>query len=315
MRFLILLFLFSAHSFAQDFTSIFEKTNDYRNIHSASALAKQIEKDFTSDENRVKAIFCWLTSNINYDLDEFYNPSSKRTSFRYRTEEEKERILQGFRDEIVQETIIGRKAVCEGFAQTFSKVCDILNIESEVIKGNARFGYQEIGKPQYDSNHAWNAVKINNNWIYIDATWGAGSVSNGKWESYFKPYYYDIPKSNYFKTHLPEKSVWKLKVGRITTEEFYNQPIFMDAFLESNVELIKPKTGILKKDASGKVSIQLKNATDKHFLTGFLGSNIAQKPSVVHHNGITTVSITPPAHAKECFFLIDKEVGLQFLIE
>ena len=167
MRFLTLFLFIAFKSFAQDFTAITTKTDTYKRINSAEKLAEKIEKDFSSDEDKVKAIFCWLTSNISYDLEEYYNPSSRRKSFRYRTEEEKEQILQAIKDETVLETITTKKSVCEGYAQTFTKVCTLLNIESEVISGYARFGYQEIGKPQPNSNHAWNAVKINNEWLYF----------------------------------------------------------------------------------------------------------------------------------------------------
>ncbi len=315
MRFLVPFLILAGSCFSQDFSNITSKTNTYTNITRVEDLAEKIGKDFSSDEDKVKAVFCWLTSNIRYDLEEYYNPSSKRTAFRYRTEEEKEKILQDMRDNLVAETLISKKAVCEGYAQAFTKICDLLDIESEVIKGNTRFGYLDIGKPKYESNHAWNAVKINDEWKYFDATWGAGSVVNGAWKSYFKPYYYDIPKQHYFKTHFPEKSIWKLRIGRITTEEFYNQPIYMDGFLESDVTLIYPQTGIIKKDQQGNITIKLKNASAKNILLGFLGSNIAKRPTINSLNEITTITFLPPPHAQECFLLIDREAAIQFLIQ
>jgi len=315
MRFIILFLLISTLGFAQDFTNIKAKTDRYRNIDSAEKLADKINKDFTSDDDKVKALFCWLTSNISYDLEEYYNPSSRSTYFRYRTEEERIQKLEEIKNKTVTKTIIGRKAVCEGYARTFHKVCTLLGIESEVIGGYARFGYPQIGKPQSNTNHAWNAVKLNGKWQYIDATWGAGSVVNGQWQRIFKPYYFNISKEHYFKTHLPETDKWKHKIGDITKKEFYNQPIYSERFLASGVELIQPKKGTIRKNSDGTISFSFKNAIDKEFLVGFLSSNVAKRPVVSNSNGITTVSIIPPASAKVCFLLINREVNLQFLIE
>lgn len=315
MKFLTLFLFLSLHICAQDFTAIKDKTDRYKKINSAEALAKKIEKDFSSDEDKVKAIFSWLTSNISYDLEEFYNPSSKRISFRYRTEEERLIKLQEIKDNTVLKTIINKKAVCEGYAQTFTKMCTLLNIESEVISGYARFGFQQIGKPQPNSNHAWNAVKVNNEWLYLDATWAAGSVVNGEWQNFFKPYYYNMPKGEILKSHLPKSSTWLLKLGRITKEEFYNQPIYSNNFLASNAELITPKQGVLRKNKSGEITIQLKNVTDKEILIGFVGSKVAKKPVVNVKNKISIVTIIPPNNVKGAFLVLDREVALQFLIE
>ena len=303
------------HGYAQNFDTVKAKTDKYRNIKTVDKLAKKINQDFSSDEDKVKALFCWLTSNIEYDLEEYYNPSSRRVFFRYKTEEERIIKLQEIKDNTVSETVRNKKAVCEGYAQTFTKICNLLNIESQVISGYARFGYQEIGKPKSNSNHAWNAVKINNKWIYIDATWGAGSVVNGKWKSFFKPYYYNMPKEKVLKSHLPESSLCQLKLDTISKEKFYDQPIYTNKFLNTDIELIAPLEGIIKKNKSGEITIQLKNAVDKEILIGFIGSKIAKRPDIEVENGISTVVITPPSSSKVAFLLIDREVSLQFLVE
>jgi len=315
MRLSLFIFFISLRFFAQDFTAIKEKTTTYRGHITAEKLAKKIASDFSSDEDKVKAIFCWLTENIRYDLDEFYNPKHKTTNFRYRTLEEKEQILQAIKDKRVTKTLNSRKAVCEGYAQTFAKVCNLLAIENEVIKGYARGSFNDIGNPISQANHAWNAVKINNQWMYIDATWGAGHQNNGKWHRVFKPYFFDMKKETYFKTHLPEDSLWKLRVGRMDIDTFYNQPIYSDSFLTSTYTLEKPFDGFLKRDENGLVSVTMQNldANSKvHF--GFIGEQYAKKATIENLNGSTTASVLAPKNAQLAFFLIDMEVLLTFKI-
>jgi len=316
MKIFLLTLFISCSFFAQDIYTIKTKTDSYPKILTAEKLAKKIESDFTTNQDKVKAIFCWLTENIRYDLDEFYNPKHKTTNFRYRTLEEKESILQKIKDKKVSETLSTRKGVCEGYAQTFAKVCNLLHIENEVIKGYARGSFNEIGKPLSQPNHAWNAVKLNGKWIYIDATWGAGHEENGKWHRKFKPYFYNIKKETYFKTHLPDSSIWRLRVERMDKNTFYNQPIYAHSFLESGYILKKPTTGFLKRDKNGKISITVKDLDpNKRIHFGFLGQRFANKATVISKNGVTTASIIAPKNAKLAFFTVDLELMVTFKIE
>ncbi|MDY0780112.1 transglutaminase domain-containing protein [Tenacibaculum sp. IB213877] len=301
---------------SQDFSKIKDVTDTYPGLLTAQKLAEKINTDFSSDEDKVKAIYSWMTKNIRYDLEEFYNPTRKEIRFSYQTEAEKEQKLLEFKNKIVSETLSTRKAVCEGFAQTFSKVCDLLNIENEVIPGYVRTTSYHIGKPLPQPNHAWNAVKLDNNWIYIDATWGAGTENNGKWYRKFNSYYFNIPKNKYFKTHFPDESIWVLRVGRMEKNDFYNQPIFMHEFLKSDVELISPTSGTLSKNKEGKIALMLKNLKPHQSVhVGFLGSPYAERIPIEKVGDNSLLEITPPQNSKHLFLLIDKEVAIQFLIE
>jgi transglutaminase/protease-like cytokinesis protein 3 len=315
MRILFFTLMFAFLGFSQDFSKINQKTKEYPKLLSAEKLADRIKKDFSNSEDQLQALYSWITSNIRYDLEEFYNPNRvTKTTFSYQTLEERDRKLKALHDEIVNETLSSRKAVCEGYARTFAKVCDLLSIENEVIEGYVRSSSNRIGKPLQGPNHSWNAVKLDGKWMYIDATWGAGSEYNGRWIRKFNSYYYNIPKEKYFKTHLPEKSIWKLRVGRIDKKEYYNQPIYSHKFLKSEIELVSPKAGTLSRNTKGNVILELKNAVDKEILVGFLGSTTAVKPSVLHKGNKTTVSIIPPVGASALFLLIDREVALEFLV-
>lgn len=315
MKQLLFLLFISTSIFAQDFSFIKAKTDNYSGLLTAKKLASNINRDFSTNEDKVKAIFCWMTKNIRYDLEEFYNPNRKTSyGFRYRTQEELEQKLQAIKDKTVAETLSSRKAVCEGYAQTFSKICNLLNIENEVIKGYVRQNALHIQKPLSQPNHAWNAVKLNNEWIYIDVTWASGHEINGRWLRKFTPYYYDIKKHHHFKTHLPDESIWVLRIGNIEKKDFYNQPIYKPAFLNSDIELVSPKTGILHKK-EGTIELKFKNIQPNQKIhVGFVGMRFAQNPDIITQNGVTTISIASPNNMQHAFILIDKEVVLEFLV-
>lgn len=312
---LFFLFFTSLTVFSQDFSDIQEKVSSYPKLITAENLAKTIAKDFNSKELQVKAAFYWLTQNIRYDLEAFYNPKNKRVSFRYRDEAERLQKIREIKDNIVKETLRTRKGVCEGYAQSFAKICTLLNIENEVIKGYIRNTSREISRPRNSTNHAWNAVKINNKWRYLDATWAAGAVTNGKWQRRFNPYYYNIPKNKHFKTHFPADKLWQLRIGQMNLAEFYNQPIYDSSFLKSNIQLIAPQKGIAN-TTNNQIEIKLKNLKDnQRVMIGFLGYQFAVEPKIVRKNNISTLTIIPPEKAKELFVLVDREVMLEFLIQ
>ncbi|TDQ30071.1 transglutaminase domain-containing protein [Tenacibaculum caenipelagi] len=309
------LFLWNWAIYAQDFSLVKEKTANYPKLITVENLAKRIATDFDSKDQQVKAAFYWLTHNIRYDLNGYYNPKQKRISFRYRNEQERQEKLQAIKDEIVNETLLTRKALCEGYAQTLAKVFSILQIENEVIKGYVRNSSNDISNPRKNSNHAWNAVKLNNKWIYIDATWAAGIVNNGRWQPLFNKYYYNFSKANNFKTHYPESTLWQLKIGRMNKDDFYNQPIYKSNFLQSNLQLISPKKGVL--DGNTPIKIRIKNLQpNQTVFLGYSGYRYAVKPdSVSTENNITTIVTTPPENSKQAFLIIDKEVMIELLIQ
>lgn len=316
MRILLLTLFISFTAFSQKMSEIKLQTQNYPGLLTADELAKAIKQDFNSKEAQAMALYCWLTQHIRYDLEAFYNPKRKsKISFQYRTLEEKNRKIKAFKDNIVRKTLSSRKAVCEGYAQTFSSICNILNIENEVINGYVRSSISDIGKPLQNPNHSWNAIKLNGNWFYIDTTWGAGYEFNGRWVRKFNSYYYNIPKHSYFKTHLPEKSIWRLRVGRMDKKTFYDQPIYSHKFLKSNVALFYSNSGFLKKRRDGIVTIELKKVLNNEFLIGFNDSNMAVKPNLMYKDGKTTITVVAPPKASAVYLLIDREVAIQFRVQ
>ncbi len=312
---LFLFFLITNLVSAQNFSLAEKKVNNYPKFNKVENLAQQIASDFKTEEQQVQAAFYWLAHNIRYDLDGYYNPKQKRISFRYRNEQERLEKLQAIKDNIINETLITKKAICEGYAQTFAKICSLLQIENEVIKGYIRNSSNDIANPKTNSNHAWNAVKLNDKWIYIDATWAAGVVNNNRWQPSFNAYYFNFPKEKYFKTHFPEKKLWQLRVGRMEKDDFYNQPIYSSAFLQSNLQLISPKKGTL--NGSTPIEIKLKNLSENQTIfLGYSGYRYAVTPDkVVTKNNITTITTLPPKNSKQVYLIIDKEVMLEFLFQ
>ena len=182
MKQLLFFFLiFSISLQSQNYSKVDDLVSKYPRFTKVEDLAFKIKTDFTTDKDKARAAFYWLAKNIRYNLEEYYNPTQRSYNFRYSTEEEKQQKLQALKDNIIADAFKTKFGVCEEYAQSFKKICDLLGIEAVVIKGNVRNVPSEIGKPESNTNHAWNAVKLNGKWTILDATWAAGYEYNGNW--------------------------------------------------------------------------------------------------------------------------------------
>lgn len=312
-KILFLFLLFSYSISAQTFKKIDSIVKTYPRFSKVENLANRIEKDFSSDTEKVRAAFFWLTKNIRYNLRQLYNPKQRSYRFSYSSEEEKKQKMQSLIDELVNKAFRNKTGVCEEYAQSFKKICDLLNIKSELIKGSVRTDANDIANIQ-DPNHVWNAVKINDRWIIIDATWAAGYEYNRKWIRKFNDYYFDIPIQKIFKTHYPEDTLWMLRFGRMRIEEFYNQPIYSQQFLNNNLNLVSPKKGIIEINNTDFIEIKIKNLKNKKLIYNFSSGSLAQKADIETTKNVSTVSIKNPRKNCILYIYIDNEIALQYKV-
>ncbi|WP_298765671.1 transglutaminase domain-containing protein [uncultured Polaribacter sp.] len=313
--FLLLFLLVSIAVNSQEFAKVDQLVLNYPKFSNVANLASKIKKDFSTDKDKARAAFIWLANNINYDLEEYYNPKQRTYSFKYRNEAEKLEKIQLAKDQIINTAFKTKKGVCEEYAQAFKKICDLLQIEAAVISGNVRNSASEIGIIKNTTNHAWNAVKIDHQWIFLDATWAAGFLRNNKWIKSYNNYFYNIPKENIFKTHLPKKSIWILRFGRITPKEFYNQPIYKEVFLDSKATLLNPKQGIISPDKENKIVLKFKNlnATTR-IIYNFKGNRIAKKPLKTTTGKTTIITIPNAKRNTELNIFMNGTIAMQYKV-
>lgn len=313
---LFFFFFISTTTFSQNFENVDTKVLEYPRFSKVEDLTNQIEKDFSSDADKVRAAFFWLAKNIRYNLKEYYNPRKRSYSFRYSSEEEKVQKIQALIDNLVNKAFRNKMGVCEEYAQSFKKICDLLHIEAAVIQGYTRNTVNEIGVIPNASSHAWNGVKIDGKWMILDATWAAGSLRNGKWNRKFNNYFFDMPKEKMFKTHYPKDAIWVLRFGRMSLQEFYNQPIYKNTFLKLNADLISPQTGIIKLKSSENIELEFKNL-DPNLLIFYTlkGVRLAQKPIIKRENNISTLTIQNPKRNTDLILYINNGDALHFKVK
>ncbi len=145
----------------------------YKNI---PALAKDITQPFSTDEDKVRAIFRWMTNNIAYDCADYHNKNrsigGSVTYNKKTTKEEKAGKWEDVYYKYATKVLRNKKGVCEGYATLFYELCRYSGIQCHVVTGKANTNLE--GKPKY-GGHAWNKVRIGDDWYFTDVCWASGA--------------------------------------------------------------------------------------------------------------------------------------------
>lgn len=143
------------------------KTRDTTGVDSASK--EVLEKLFDikdkiivpgmTDEEKVKAIHDYIIYNANY----YYPKIDKSTAWAYGA----------------SGIVLHQAAVCQGYAAAFYFLAVLSGLDCYLVTGNTKGG-----------PHAWNQVKVDGTWYYIDCTWddpNDDTISNNDYV-YFRYY-------------------------------------------------------------------------------------------------------------------------------
>lgn len=205
--FVILLFYSAWHPVnAQDWS------NDYAAIDQrARKSPKKLHEDLpaltaylcegaTSEIEKIRAIYVWITTHIGYD---------------WQAIERDKRVNHFIRD------ILDRKvALCFGYAQLFREMCRLAGVRCEIVDGYAK-GTATTELPIEEPNHSWNAVQIEGSWYLLDATWGSSTLSDkNEFVLISNDDYFLIRPEQFVRTHLPGNPMWQLLSQPVTAAQF-----------------------------------------------------------------------------------------------
>lgn len=242
---------------AQNFELVDSRVSLYpKKYASAEALAEQIETDFSSDVDKVRAIYKWLTLNVDYDIEAYYKGQS-RVNFSYTNQEDLQRKLAAINTHTINQTLRTNKAICEGYAQTFRKVSELVGVPCLFISGYSKSTINDIDNIPPQEDHAWNGVKINGKWYLLDATWGSGHTQGRGWVQKFDDYYFLTKPEDFALTHFPKEVGYLFTDKKITLEEFYTTPIFKKAFSINELEVLAPTSGRIYVKTNDSISFKM----------------------------------------------------------
>jgi len=216
-----------------------------------SVLTKELTSPFPDDISKSRAIFRWITENIQYDYkyyNRFYYRGRFPKAYKCRDDEQCKTREIAWEIKYVDKVLRKRKAVCLGYAMLFKKMCALAGIQSEIVTGSVRTEYYQVGAAG-SGEHAWNAVWLDSSYYLLDPTWASGGCSrneDGKLTDFFKDfdeYYWLTPPGDFASSHFPQDAKWAL-LPNYTGENFAANPYYLSSQL-SNLKLIAPHSGLI----------------------------------------------------------------------
>lgn len=228
--------------FAQDYERVDATIQLYPNtVQTPEELSKFITRDFTSEEEKVRAIYSWIIHNIAY-----YPEAYKMFNYNFKDYRERNQKEEKTRNRIISFTLQEGLAVCEGYAMTFERLLELQGISNYVVRGDTKTHFKDIGRA-FDTNHMWNVAVIDAQPYLFDLTWGAGRF-NGKFIKEPSYFYYKTNPELFFKTHYPEMLEDAFVSEIISREDFAQRPILIKKELRYS-EVETPKNGHLSSEA------------------------------------------------------------------
>ena len=206
IQFIIILTLFTTALTAQkivvnEFAAIDKKALQLPDSLSTTtqSIANYISTNFKTDKEKSRAIFIWVASNIQYDIENMF-----ALNF-YESNNDK-----------IDKALKNRKGICENYAALFNDICQKSGIKSFVVDGYTK----QNGFTDYIP-HAWCAALIDSAWFMFDPTWGSGYVKDRKFYKQINNGYYKANPAVLIKTHMPFDLLWQFLNYPVTNQEFY----------------------------------------------------------------------------------------------
>ncbi len=193
--------------------------------HNAADIAAFINNHFHSDDEKISAIYNWITNNIKYDADSMHYV-----------------ILDEDNEQRVSVALRRKRGVCENFAAIFNDLCNKCGIHSFAIEGYTR----QTGSIDR-SPHVWCAAFADGEWNLYDPTWDAGYIRNGGFINHVQNNYFKMSPGVFIQTHLPFDPMFQFlnypvtykefisgKTGEQSEKNYFNYKDSIDAFTKMN---------------------------------------------------------------------------------
>lgn len=296
------------------------RTNNFYNIDGkaisipfarADTLAKRLAALGTTDLEKVRAIFRWITEHIDYNMIIFNR--NKITGPFYQEPDDSNVALPPLNERVAAKVLYKKVAFCDGYSRLFKTLCDHAGIQSEIVFGYAR---NNISK-KFAVNHTWNAVYLDSAWHLLDVTWASGFVSySNEYIKQYNDFYFLTPPDQFIHDHYPEDLQWALLNDPPIYREFTQSPFRYTGFLKAGVTNYLPAKGVI--EAAIGDTIQLELSSRREITNLYVSSSpvfdttrLEIRP-VVSGAGLTYQYIIPPNTSQWVYVFCNEELALRY---
>ncbi len=256
-------------------------------------LSHLLTDSLDTETGKFRAIYTWVSRNIENDVGLFLLNQSKRSKISDAT------ALSAWNAKM-QEAVFrtlrkSHRTVCTGYAYLIRELSRHAGIESVMVDGYGRTARANVDPPA-QVNHSWNAVKLNEKWFLCDATWSSGVVDIAT-KTFIQRYddaYFLADPAVLIRNHFPLEAKWALLEHTPTLDQFVSRPIvYINAFHHGVKDLTPDKLDVqLAKNDSLKITFKATGDAmvgKVAFRKGNATSNI-QPHHIRRHNDIYTLS-------------------------
>lgn len=241
---LLLVLLFPLSVFSQTLAEL--KAFDYRRADSialhfpkkkfktVNEIAAVLTEDLTTEHEKFRAIFRWITDNIEY------NKSASNIT-------DASKIVRK------------NKAVCQGFSNLLKEMCNTVNIPCDVIAGYTKTEVKDINKTLKKTDHAWNSVQLYGTWYLVDVTWATSkyNVVTHKYMKEFDAHYFLTDPKKFILDHCPEDKKFQFLDKPIKKSTFSKWPVYYTDYFHFGIENLSLQKGTFKWHAKDTLKVYI----------------------------------------------------------
>jgi hypothetical protein len=173
--------------------------------------------------DRLWMVFYWIARNIEYDTVPYVG---------------KKHV-----DKSAEAVFRTKKAINDGYANIFKRLCNDLDLTCEKIHGHSKaYVFDSCNKLSVPIDHMWNAVQINQYWYLVDLTLSAGYLDDNQvFKRELNSYYFLSRSNEMIYHHFPADERWQLLQQPIKMSQYMQMPKLWPKFFQLDLQLISPR--------------------------------------------------------------------------
>ena len=164
--------------------------------------------------------------------------------------------------------LVDGSAVCEGYAKTYCYLMKKCGIECCIVTGNSN-----------NEEHAWNLVKINDEYYYVDCTWGDPIIeleSEEEEENYVDYAYLHMNSKDIQKTHFVDELYKKIpELSSVNDNYYVKEGLYFECFDERDFNMkLRDEIKSLNQVKGEVVEFKFKNPDDLEKAVIYIDENM-----------------------------------------
>lgn len=208
------------------FTDVQLEQMNYEVVKKADSIMLGITDDMT-DYDKLKYFHDYLITNTESNVNDEYSDT-----------------MYG--------TLIRKKALCEGYAKTFSYLCNRAGIKNLIVTG-----YTGVA-------HMWNMVKLGDKWYHVDVTWDNPDKRISEYFPDLIQYQYLLTTDDVIENHRNiDRDLFIPPVADDLSMSYFEQEDLNPANYDELLDLFNKRLPIVK-DTKQKYMLLKFNSTDMY---------------------------------------------------